>query len=136
MAGERELEISVAEVVDLLRVTGRFQPVVREVVERKLTVEEAKKKGLKVTVEELQKAADGFRLAHGLNKASTTEAWLKSVGVSVEALEDYLETNLLIDKLMDALEGKEVPQKYLASPAVKGVIRGTIYQEWLSKKMK
>jgi len=136
MAGERELEISVAEVVDFLRVTGRFLPAVREIVERKLTVEEAKRKGLKVTVQELQKAADAFRLTNGLEKASATEAWLKSKGISLEALEDYLETNLLISKLLDTLESEEAPQKYLSSPAVKDTIRGMIYQDWLGKQMK
>jgi hypothetical protein len=136
MAGERELEISVAEVVDFLRVTGRFLPAVREVVERKLTVEAAKKKGLKVTTQELQKAADAFRLTCGLKKASDTEAWLKSLGITVESLEDYLETNLLISKLKDGLEGKAASQKYLSSPVVKDAIRGMIYQEWLGKQMK
>jgi hypothetical protein len=136
MAGQKGLEISVAEVVDFLRITGRFQPAVREVVERKLTVEAAKKKGLKVTVPELQKAADAFRLAGGLKKASDTEAWLKSMGISVEALEDFLEANLLIGKLMDTLEGQEVPQKYLTSPLVKDAVRGMIYQDWLGKQMK
>ena len=136
MAGERELEISVAEVVDFLRVTGRFLPAVREVVERKLAVEAAKKGGHKVTTQELQKAADAFRLAAGLKKASDTEAWLKSLGITVESLEDYLETNLLISKLKDALEGQAAPRKYLSSPVVKDAIRGMIYQEWLSKQMK
>jgi DNA topoisomerase IA len=136
MAGQKELEISVAEVVDFLRVMGRFQPAVREVVERKLAVEAAKKKGLKVTVQELQKAADAFRLANGLKKASETEAWLKSMGISVEALEDFLEANLLIGKLMDTLESQETPQKYLTSPLVKDAVRGMIYQDWLGKQMK
>ena len=136
MAKEKEMEISVAEVVDFLRVTGRFLPALSEIVERKLTVEAAKRKGLKVTVQELQRAADAFRLANGLKKASATEAWLKSLGISVETLEDYLETNLLISKLKDALEGKAAPQKYLSSPVVKDTIRGIIYREWLSKQTK
>jgi hypothetical protein len=136
MAGKRELEISVAEVVDFLRVTGRFLPAVREVVERKLTVEAAKRKGLKVTAQELQEAADAFRLTNGLKKASDTEAWLKSIGISVEALEDYLETNLLIRKFMDALESKAELQKYVSSQAVKDVIRGMIYVDWMGKQMK
>jgi hypothetical protein len=136
MAFEKEMEISVAEVVDFLRVTGRFQPAVREVVERKLAVAAAKKKGLKVSVQELQKAADAFRLANGLKKASATEVWLKSTGISVEALEDFLETNLLINKLMDTLASQETPHKYLASPLVKDAVRGMIFQDWLGKQIK
>ena len=92
------MKISVAEIVDFLRVTGRFQSVLREVVERKVTVEAAKRKGLRVTNQELQTAADAFRLTDGMKKASATEAWLKSLGITVKTLEDYLETNLLISK--------------------------------------
>ena len=136
MAQEKEMEISVAEVVDFLRVTGRFLPALREVIERKVAVAAAKGKGLKVTTPELQKAADAFRLTYGMKKASATEAWLKSLGISVETLENYLETNLLISKLKDVLETKAAPQKYLSSPVVKDTIRGMIYQDWLGKQMK
>jgi SurA-like N-terminal domain len=136
MAVEKQVDLSVAEVVDFLRVTGRFQPAVREVVERRLVADAAKKKGLKVSTQELQRAADAFRLANGLKKASATESWLKSMGITVEALEDFLETNLLIGKLMDSLENQEASQKYLSSPLVKDAVRGLIYQDWLGKLLK
>ncbi len=136
MAREKVAEASVAEVVDFLRVTGRFLPAAREVVERKLTIEAAKKKGLEVTTQELQEAADAFRSTNGLMQASATEAWMNSVGISVEALEDYLEANLLISKFMDTLEGNTPPEKYLSSRAVKDVIRRMSYLDWLNEQVK
>ena len=110
MAKLNEIEIAVAEVVDYLRMTGQFSPALREVVQRKITAEAAKKARMKVSNGELQKAADTFRVANGLNKASDTDAWLKSNGVSLEAFEEFLEANLLINKFKDAL-GKEDCQK-------------------------
>ena len=131
----KEIEVTVAEVVDYLRITGRFTPALREVVERKVTVEAARAKGYKITKQQLQKAADAFRIASNLNKASDTARWLKSIGVSVEHLEEYLENNLLLSKFKDDLEKKTSKTKFLSTPLVKETVRNMIYQDWLNKQM-
>ena len=105
-ATEKVMEVAVAEVVDYLRLTGKFAPALREVIVRKTTVEAAKKCKLKVTAKQLQKAADIFRKVNGLSKAADTQAWLQANGITVESLEEYLETNLLISKYKDHLEKK------------------------------
>jgi hypothetical protein len=133
---KNEIEIAVAEVVDYLRMTGQFSPALREVVQRKITAEAAKKSKIKVSNGELQRAADAFRVANGLNKASDTDRWLKSNGISLEAFEEFLETNLLVNKFKDALEKKTAKGKYLASPGVKESVKEMIYQDWLAKAMK
>ncbi|MBW1709190.1 MAG: hypothetical protein JRG97_10060 [Deltaproteobacteria bacterium] len=133
---EKEFEISVAEVVDYLRITGEFSPALREVVQRKITADAARKAKMKVTAKQLQKAADAFRIAHGLNKARDTNKWLKEKGISLEALEEYLETNLLIDKFKDALNKKVAKRKYLETQAIKETVREMIYQDWIKKEMK
>ena len=99
-----ELEVSVSEVVDYLRVTGQFAPALHKVIERKIAAEEAKEKGVNITDEELQKVADGFRQMLGLTKAADTEEWLKTHGISLETLENHLETNILVSKFIDGLE--------------------------------
>ena len=136
MAKTNEIEIAVAEVVDYLRMTGQFSPALREVVQRKITAEAAKKSRMRVSNGELQKAADTFRVANGLNKASDTDRWLKSNGVSLEAFEEFLETNILINKFKDSLERKTGKGKYLASTGIKESVREMIYQDWLAKAMK
>ena len=136
MAKLNEIEIAVAEVVDYLRITGQFSPALREVIQRKITAEAAKKARIRVSNGELQKAADTFRVANGLNKASDTDRWLKSNGVSLEAFEEFLETNLLINKFKDALEKKTAKSKYLASPGIKESVKEMIYQDWLANAMK
>ena len=131
-----EIEVAVAEVVDYLRITGGFAPALREVVQRKVTTDAAKKAGIKVTKAQLQKAADAWRLANGLNKASDTESWLAANGITLEALEEYLETNLLMSRLKDQLEKKTAKKKFLASEGIKESVRQMIYEEWLAKAMK
>jgi len=137
MAKKRnEIEVTVAEVVDYLRITGQFAPALREVVERKVTAEAARKSGIKITTAELQKAADAFRVVNDLSKASDTARWLRSTGLSVEALENYLEINILISKFKDTLEKKTSKTKYLSTAGIKESIRDMIYQEWLNSQLK
>ena len=131
-----EIEINVAEVVDYLRITGQFTPALREVVERKFTAEEAKRRGIVVTDEELQQAADGFRFLHDLSKASDTEEWLKSTGTSLETFEQHLETNILMSKLKDELENKADKAPYLSSSEIQESVREMIFQEWLADQLK
>ena len=134
-ATEKEMEVAVAEVVDYLRLKGRFAPALREVIVRKATVDAAKKSRLKVSTTELQKAADTFRAVNGLSKAADTQTWLQANGITVEALEEYLETNLLISKYKDHLEKKVSKTKYLSSKPVKETVRELIYQDWVSKAL-
>jgi len=130
-----EIEISVAEVVDHMKLTGAFAPALTQVVQREYTAEAARKHGIKVTTGELQKAADVFRIDQGLFKASDTEAWLASQGISTEALEDWLETNILVYKFKNHLERKTNLKKHLSSSTVKATVRELAYQDWLKKAM-
>lgn len=132
---ENEMEVAIAEVVDYLRLTGRFAPALRDVVIRKATVNAAKKSRLKVTAKQLQKAADTFRAVNGLSKAADTQAWLKANGITVEALEEYLEANLLINKYKAHLEKKAAKTKYMSSRPVKETVREMIYQDWVRKAL-
>jgi len=101
-----QLEIDVAEVLDFLRMSGAFNPALSEVVKRRTTAEAAKNYGISVSTEELQKAADAFRDEHGLLKASDMRKWLKTNGLSIDAFERHLETDLLIGKFKDVLQAK------------------------------
>lgn len=136
MAKLNDIEVAVAEVVDYLKMTGKFAPALREVVQRKIAAGAAKEAGAKISTVELQKAADAFRVANGLNKASDTDTWLQSNGISVEAFEEFLETNLLINKFKDALDRKTGKSKYLSSAGIKESVKEMVFQDWLAKAMK
>jgi hypothetical protein len=129
-------EVSMAEVVDYLKITGQFTPALRAVVERKVTADAARSKGMKITTSQLQKAADTFRAAYGLNKATDTESWLLSIGVSAETFEEYLETNLLVNRFKEELGKKANKTKYISSPGIKESMKEFIYQDWLSAQLK
>ena len=128
-----EIDIDVAEVVDYLKLSGGFKSALGEVFRRKVTAEAAKSHGIAVSTKELQKAADILRADRGLHKAGDTEEWLASSGLSVDALEQFLETNLLISKFKGALEKKANLKKYHASSSVKDSVREMVYQDWWAR---
>ncbi len=131
-----EIEVAVAEVVDYLRMTGDFAPALGRVVERKVTAEAARKAGVRVTAKQLQRAADAFRIVNDLAKARDMNRWLKSNGLSLEAFEEHLETNLLNSKFKDQLAGKSPKTKYLGCEEIKSTVREMVYRDWLAKAMK
>lgn len=131
-----DIEIGVAEVVDYLRLSGQFAEALNEVVKRKIAVKAAKDNGIEIGEDELQRAADAFRIANGMNKASETEEWLASHGISLEALESFLETNLLVSKMKDKLVDDTDKEEYLASEAIQESIRNMVYGDWMAEQMK
>jgi hypothetical protein len=136
MAKNLEIEVSVAEVVDYTRLNNTFEPALREVVERKVAADAAKKSKIGVSTQELQKASDIFRMERGLLKARDTEKWLKDSGISLEAFEEYLETNLLINKFKESLARKANKQKYASTPEVKEVVKEMVYRDWMKNAIK
>jgi hypothetical protein len=132
--GDR-VEISVAEVVDFMRINDDFAPVLRKVYERKITVEAARKSGIRVTSRQLQKEADDFRQMKGLVSARDTERWLKSIGIDLDTLEAYLETNLLIRKFKERLFKKVDQTKFIRKRGVKSHLEEMSYEEWLQSKV-
>ncbi len=97
--------------------------------------EEAKEKGVEVTDEELQKVADGFRQMLGLTKAEDTEEWLKTHGISLETLEGYLETNILVSKFIDGLEANVDTAEIISAPEIKDRVRESAFQKWLKGQL-
>ena len=128
---KRMIEVSVAEVVDHLRITDRFMPALKEVVERKITAEAAKNAGMNVSDEELQKASETFRIAKGLYKATDMTHWLESNKVSEESWERFIETSVLVNWFKDYLEKKADKNDYMSMPEIKEAVRELIYQDWV-----
>ena len=55
--------------VKLLKLNGRFDSLMEEILRDKLAVHAAKKSGLVLSDEDLQERADQFRRVHGLHRA-------------------------------------------------------------------
>jgi hypothetical protein len=124
-----EIEVAVAEVVDHMRIKGDFAPALAEVVDRKVTVAAARAEGLEVSDEELQRAANRFRISLDLHRAEDTSRWLAANGLTVEALERHLETEILIRKFKNHLQKNA--EELLESKEVRSTVRELAYRRWL-----
>lgn len=129
------IDVSVSEVVNMMRINNQFDAGLREAILRKITAEAARVSGIEISDEELQGAADVFRISKGLHKSEDTVEWLQSKGLSLDDLEYFLETSLLIAKFKDALAEKADRTGYLASPVVQSTVKEMIYQDWLRAQL-
>lgn len=134
-AGKKsKIEVSPEEVLNYLRMQGKYAAAEQEVRERKLVAQAARDGGIKVSAGELQKAADGYRALMDLTKASDTQKWFTANGLTIDAFEEYLETNILKSKFMDRLE--KAGSKHQKARQVRQAIRQMAYREWMSKNSK
>lgn len=110
IAGE---DVSLAHVVRSLQLSGKTQLLAE--LARDLIIQDAiSKRGLTVSDEELQTAADNFRRDQKLERAVDTHNWLKDRGWSVEHLELHLERKLLHEKLLDEVASEEAVRQHFA----------------------
>ena len=133
---ENEITVTAVDVSHYTRITGRVVPALCEVLQRKVTVKAAREAGIDVSVAELQKAADCFRFAYGFHKATDTKNWLRSNAIPIEALEEHLETNLLIGKFRDYLVEKARRRESSELPVGDDSASDKIYRDWLEKQFK
>jgi hypothetical protein len=65
----------------------------------RLVMEEAARRGVEATVEEVQAESEAFRRALGLDSAKATERWLSAHGISLTDLRDWMIERVLAAKL-------------------------------------
>ncbi len=100
------------EFVSWLKLTGRFPHVVQDMIREKLTAAAAKRRGMEVSIDELQSAADNHRRAHGLQRVAQTTEFLEAASVSLEGYESFIEDTVLADKLRDEIASEASVQEH------------------------
>jgi putative peptide maturation system protein len=104
--------ISLRDVLRFAKWHGRAT-FIKDAADAALIRQAAVERGLKISDEEFQQAADAFRVERELYDAETTEEWLAANYLSNVEWEALLEDDLLRRKLSDALTGGSV-EKYFA----------------------
>lgn len=90
--------ITLADVFQTMKASGAIDAVHKGLADT-IAQRKALELGLDISTEDLQVAADNYRNAHGLQKASDTMDWLEAQGRSVEEFEASLEFKLLSERL-------------------------------------
>lgn len=104
--------IGVEEFVRVLKLTGRFESLIEELVRDRLTVHAAKKQGIPVTPEEIQERADQFRRVQGLHRATDMNNYLDALGVSLDEFESFVTDSLYQEKMMAEVCSDKAVEEY------------------------
>lgn len=95
-----------------LKLNGTFDEIMETLVKDRIAVQEAMKRGIRVSDDMVQREADDFRRAYGLHRAGDTHAYLESVGISVEQWEVHIRERLLRKTLMDQVASDAAVEEY------------------------
>jgi putative peptide maturation system protein len=104
-------EVSLYDVLKLAKLSGTLK-FVEDGVTAALIQQGAHQRDIKVSDEELQQAADNYRMQNDLHDAETTEDWLQAQKLSYEDWESLLESQVKEAKLREALTAASVEQRF------------------------
>jgi peptidylprolyl isomerase len=85
-----DVVFSTDDLLKLLKLDGRFENLMEDILRDKLAVQAAKKSGIVLSDEEVQEKADQYRRVHGLHRARETNDYLHALGVTLDDFESFL----------------------------------------------
>lgn len=98
--------------IKLLKLTGRFDSLMDEVVKEKLTVHAARMAGLEPSPEDIQERADQIRRIRGLHRAVDMNRYLDAVDVSLDEFEAFVIEHILYDAMNTQIVAEEAVEEY------------------------
>ncbi|HET9206465.1 MAG TPA: peptidylprolyl isomerase [Burkholderiaceae bacterium] len=104
--------IEVADFIRTLKLTGQYESLIEQLVRDRLTVQAAKKAGLRISEEEIQERADQFRRVRGLHRASDTNKYLDGMRVSLDEFEAVITDSLYQEKMMERVCSDQAVDSY------------------------
>jgi parvulin-like peptidyl-prolyl isomerase len=93
--------------ITYLKLNGRFDELVEELVSEKITGHAARRMGLAVTAQEIQDRADQIRRVAGLHRAIDMNRWLEGMRLTLEDLDAFI-VDMLYNEKMQAEVVNEV----------------------------
>lgn len=102
------INISSEDILHQVKLSCQIPSVIEEIVTRKIIASAAADAGIKVEIEELQKAADNIRLMGKLKSADDTWVWLQKHGLSLDYFEELIYNNVISGKLAQHLFADKV----------------------------
>lgn len=104
--------ISSDSFVKLLKLSGRFDSLIDDIVQEKLAVHSARKLGIKLTPELVQQRADQMRRVNGLHRGVEMKRYLESIKVTPEEYETYVAETLCFEQVMDQVVTEDKVEQF------------------------
>jgi putative peptide maturation system protein len=109
--------LSLHDVLYSFKLNGQLSQLVRQAVTEQLIAEAAPREGVSVTPDELQKAADGFRIGNGLNKADATQRWMTQNHLTPQDLETGLSRTIIFQKMVQKITHDKIDKHFAENRA-------------------
>jgi hypothetical protein len=104
--------ITSEDFIKLLKLTGRYDGLIEDILKDKLAVHAGKRQKLDIQPEELQERADQLRRVWGLHRAADTNKWLDAKGLTLEDLEQFVSEMLYHEKIMEQVADDDAVEAY------------------------
>ncbi|VEP15089.1 Peptidylprolyl isomerase [Hyella patelloides LEGE 07179] len=104
----KTITITERDILHQIKLSCKIPEIVEQIITRKVIAEVVEKADIKVTTEELQKAANQMRAMIKLQDAQATWAWLEKHGLSLDDFEEIVQITLLSQKLTTHLFADKV----------------------------
>ncbi|NEO12816.1 MULTISPECIES: peptidylprolyl isomerase [unclassified Moorena] len=102
------ITITTEDIFHQVQLTCQIPEIIEGIVTRKIIAATAESAGIRVEIEDLQKAADQFRLMNKLENSEDTWAWLQQHSMSLDDFEEIVYTNLIAGKVVQNLFADKV----------------------------
>jgi parvulin-like peptidyl-prolyl isomerase len=100
---EKTIDICRDDLFDYAKLSCRLPNLIHGAITRKIIEFKAAQLGIQVDREELQQAADSFRISRKLHLTEATRLWMQKHSLSSEDFENLIYTNKLSEKLVECL---------------------------------
>lgn len=107
-------EIRADDLVQFLKLNGKFEQILDDMITDRVTVFAAKKSGISVSTEETQERFDQIRRVQGLHRAKATMEFLNNLGLDLDEFETYLYELLLKEKVVDQVTSEAAIEEYFS----------------------
>lgn len=104
--------ISSDSFVKLLKLSGRFDGLIDDIVQEKLAVHSARKHGVRITPELVQQRSDQLRRVNGLHRAVEMKRYLESMKVTPEEYEVYVTETLCFENMMEQVVTEDKVEQF------------------------
>jgi parvulin-like peptidyl-prolyl isomerase len=104
--------ISSEQFIKILKLTNEYPELMENLIRDKVTVHEAKKRGISVSTGDVQKAVDDYRRYAGLHRAKDTHEWLEDQGITLDDFEAFMAERQYKEKMKATLTTDEAIEEY------------------------
>src|SRR5262245_6017839 len=109
--------LSLGDFLGAMKRSRRLRPLLLDAFVENYLVQRARRAGLTVNDQELQQAADNFRLKNGMASSEQTQQWFRREAISSDDFAAGLERDLLVDKLRHAISDPKLDEVFNANTA-------------------